>query len=52
MYVETIPKDSNSETVHTYRLYVWITKEIRVGNAPQVDYTIEEWNNLFANVKY
>ena len=51
MYVETIPKDSNSETVHTYRLYVWITKEIRVGNAPQVDYTIEEWNNLFANVK-
>ena len=51
MYVETIPKDSNSETVHTYRLYVWITKEIRVGNAPQVDYTLEEWNNLFANVK-
>ena len=53
MYVETIPKETNSELSHTYRLYMWISDTIRVGNAgnPNIDYTMEEWNNLFASIK-
>ena len=50
MYVETIPKDTTEELSHTYRLYVWVSDEIRVGNN-QSDYSIEEWNNLFGSVK-
>ena len=51
MYVETIPKDTDDEISHTYRLYMWISDDIRVGNTQSSDYTIAEWNNLFASIK-
>jgi len=50
MYVETIPKETNTEISHTYRLYVWISDTINVGNRPDRDYTMEEWNNIFASI--
>lgn len=51
IYVERILKDTTTETVHNYKLYVWISDEIIVGNSGSVDYTVEEWNNLFASIK-
>ena len=51
MFVETIPKETDDEISHTYRLYMWISDEINVGNTNQSDYTIAEWNNLFASIK-
>ena len=53
MYVETIPKNTTTEKRHTYRLYAWISDTISVGNVgnPSIDYTMEEWNNLFGSIR-
>ena len=48
--VSTIPKNTTSEVTHTYRLYMWISNDVVIGNKNQ-DYTETEWNNLFASVK-
>jgi len=50
IYVETIPKNTGAEVVHTYRLYMWIGDEVVIGNINQ-DYTESEWSNLFASIK-
>ena len=48
IYVATIPKNTTSEIEHTYRLYMWISNSVGIGT--NTDYTISEWNNLFASV--
>ena len=48
IYVATIPKNTTSEIEHTYRLYMWISNSVGIGT--DTDYTISEWNNLFASV--
>ena len=45
IYVGTIPT-TNVETTTKYRLYCWIDNSLGIG----VDYTQEEWNNLFASI--
>ena len=50
MWVNKIGKDQTTDTTRTYRLYVWIDGGVKIGNNEQ-DYTISEWNNLFASVK-
>ena len=51
--VATIPKNTTSEITHTYRLYMWIGDDIKVGNTenPNVDYDFSTWDNLFASIK-
>ena len=51
--VATIPKNTTSEITKTYRLYMWISDNVQVGNAnnPDKDYEFSVWNNLFASVK-
>ena len=51
IYSGNIPKQTNEEIVHTYRLYMWIDGNIKVGNTSDADYTIDEWNNLYASIK-
>ena len=51
IYSSNIPKQTNEEIVHTYRLYMWIDGNIKVGNTSDADYTIDEWNNLYASIK-
>lgn len=51
IHVERISKNTITETEHNYKLYVWISDEITVGNNQSYDYTVEEWNNLFASIK-
>jgi len=50
IYVDTIPANTNEEVNRTYRLYMWISQDTVIGNVNQ-DYTLEEWNDVFASVK-
>ena len=50
IHVETIPKNTTSGITHTYRLYMWISNDVVIGNYNQ-DYTESEWSNLFASIK-
>ena len=52
IWVDTIPKNTTNEVVHTYRLYMWISDSVRIGNTSDVDYDIETWNNeVYASIK-
>ncbi len=51
LYVEKIPASTEEKITHNYKLYMWISDEIIVGNDSDADYSIEEWNNLFASIK-
>ena len=46
-------KSSNttSQITHTYRLYAWIANETIIGNGETADYSIENWNKVFASIK-
>ena len=50
IWVDTIDKNTTSEVVHTYRLYMWISNDTVIGNVNQ-DYTMEEWKDVFASIK-
>jgi len=50
IWVDTIPANTNEEINRTYRLYMWISQDTVIGNVEE-DYTIEEWNDVFASVK-
>jgi len=50
IYVDTIPANTNEEVNRTYRLYMWISEDTVIGNVNQ-DYTIDEWNDVYASIK-
>ena len=47
IWVDTINKNTTADVVHTYRLYMWISNDTKIGNVDQ-DYTIDEWNDVYA----
>ena len=50
LYVDTISKNTTSEIVHTYRLYMWISNEVSIGT--NADYDIDTWNDeVYASIK-
>ena len=49
LYTTTIPSNT-SNYLKTYRLYMKISYNTVIGNVGQ-DYTIDEWNNVFASIK-
>ena len=52
IWVDTIPRNTTSEVVRTYRLYMWVTDNISIGNTSDADYDTETWNNeLYASIK-
>lgn len=50
IWVNTINKNTTNDVSITYRLYMYISNDIIIGNVDQ-DYTIDEWNNIFASIK-
>ena len=50
IWVDTINKNTTTEVTHTYRLYMWISNNTIIGNVNQ-DYTMEEWNDVYASIK-
>jgi len=53
IHVDTISKNTMSEVTHRYRLYMWISNDVVIGNSenPNKDYDQSVWNNLFASIK-
>ena len=49
LYTTTIPSNTNNY-LKTYRLYMKINNNTAIGDVNQ-DYTIDEWNNIFASIK-
>ena len=49
LYTTTIPSNTNNY-LKTYRLYMKISYNTVIGNVDQ-DYTIDEWNDVFASIK-
>ena len=49
LYTATIPSNTNNY-LKTYRLYMKINNNTVIGDVNQ-DYTIDEWNNVFASIK-
>ena len=45
-----IISSTHGEVLRTYRLYVRINQSVRIGNVNQ-DYTMEEWENIYASIK-
>ena len=50
IWVETISANTTSEVNNKYRLYMWIDEDTVIGNVNQ-DYTMKEWEDVFASVK-
>ena len=51
IHKETIPAETNSEITTTYRIYAWIGSETKIGNADDADYSLSDWNKVFASIK-
>ena len=49
LYTTAIPSNTNNY-LKTYRLYMKINNNTVIGDVNQ-DYTIDEWNNVFASIK-
>ena len=49
LYTTTIPSNTDNY-LKTYRLYMKISYNTVIGNTDQ-DYTIDEWNNVFASIR-
>ena len=41
----------SADKTHTYKLYMWISDEISVGNIDGADYNVIDWSNLYASIK-
>ena len=51
IYVNTIPKNTTTNTSHVYRLYMWIGSEVGIGNTEDATYSTSDWNKVYASVK-
>ncbi len=52
IWVDKIEKDTKEEIKITYKLYMWLSNELEVGNTNTATYTPDVWNNdLYASVK-
>ncbi len=52
IWVDKIDKDTGEEIKITYKLYMWLSSELEVGNTSTATYTPDVWNNdLYASVK-
>ena len=50
IWVDTINKNTTTDVAHTYRLYMWVSIDTRIGNVDQ-DYTSDEWDDVYASIK-
>ena len=52
IWVNTIDANTDTETEIKYKLYMWITDEVKIGDTSDADYSKEVWNNdVYASVK-
>jgi len=52
IWVDTIDRNTTSDVTHTYRLYIWISNEVGIGNTNITDYDLNTWNtDVYATIK-
>ncbi len=52
IWVDKVPANTTNQIKYTYRLYMWISSNAKIGNMEGADYTAEVWNNnVYASVK-
>ncbi len=52
IWVNTIPAGTKDNIEITYRLYMWISFDTKIGNTTGNDYDMETWNNeVYASVR-
>ncbi|MBQ8472825.1 MAG: hypothetical protein IJ501_04925 [Bacilli bacterium] len=51
LYTSIISKNTTNKINKTYRLYMWIDDSVVIGNTSEANYSMEEWNSLYASVK-
>ena len=51
IYVDKINKNQTTNTEHKYKLYMWISNKLVIGNDANADFTIANWNKAFASIK-
>ncbi len=52
IWVDRISANTTSETSTKYRLYVWISSDIKIGLGDGIDYEMDTWNNnVYASIK-
>ncbi len=52
IWIDKVPANTTNQIKYTYRLYMWISNDAKIGNMEGADYTAEVWNNnVYASVK-
>ncbi len=52
IWVDRVKANTKENIKYTYRLYMWISSDAKIGNMEGADYTAEVWNNnVYASVK-
>ena len=52
IWVNTIDSETNEEIEIKYRLYMWVSDDILIGNISGADYDATTWNNqIYASIK-
>ncbi len=52
IYVNTINANTREKITKTYRLYMWISDSVRIGEGDNIDYDTTTWNDkVYASVK-
>ncbi len=52
IWVDRVAKGTKNKITRTYRLYVWISEETKIGNTDDSDYDIKTWNDqVYGSIK-
>ena len=51
IWVDRVKANTTKEITYTYRLYMWISNDTKIGNTEGADYDADLWNKVFASIK-
>ncbi len=51
IWIDRVTKENKENVKKTYRIYMWISKDTKIGNTEDADYDAELWNKIFASIR-
>ena len=51
IWINKIPAKTNNQVVINYELKMWIDSGVKIGNASDNNYSLEDWNNSYQSIK-
>lgn len=51
IWINKIPAKTNNQVVINYELKMWIDSGVKIGNASDSNYSLEDWNNSYQSIK-